>query len=45
MTPEEKATIVGLYRQGNDYATIGAIFGISASYVQQIIREYLKLKI
>lgn len=44
MTQEEKSAIVGLWRQGNDYATIGAIFGVSAAYVKIIVDEYLKNK-
>ena len=33
MTTHEKSAIIGLWRMGNDYATIGAIFGIGAEYV------------
>ncbi len=44
MEETEKAAIIGLWRQGNDYSTIGSIYGISASYVKQIIDEYLKSK-
>lgn len=40
MTSYEKSAIIGLYRMGNDYATIGAIYGISSDYVELIIREY-----
>ena len=40
MTTHEKSVIIGLWRMGNDYATIGAIFGISSDYVELIIREY-----
>ena len=40
MTTHEKSAIIGLWRMGNDYATIGAIFGISSDYVELIIKEY-----
>ena len=41
MTPNEKSAIIGHYRNGVDYATIGAIYGISSAYVGMIVREYL----
>lgn len=40
MTSYEKSVIIGLWRMGNDYATIGDIFGISSDYVELIIKEY-----
>lgn len=41
MNPHEKSVIIGLWRMGNDFATIGAIFGIGCEYVELILREYL----
>lgn len=40
----EKSVIVGHYRNGVPFATIASIFGISTSYVEQIIKEYLQDK-
>ena len=44
MTSYEKSAITGLWRMGNDFATIGAIFGIGAEYVQLIVREFSHYK-
>jgi len=44
MSAEERAVLIGLFRQGNDYAVIGAIFGISGVYVKQIVSNYLTQK-
>lgn len=42
MTSFEKSAIIGLYRQGVDFVTIGAIYGISGQYASTIVAEYLE---
>lgn len=44
MTSYEKSAIIGYYRSGATYQDIGFIMGISAGYVYQIVKEYLKKK-
>jgi DNA-directed RNA polymerase specialized sigma subunit len=40
----ERSAIIGYWRSGADFATIGYIMGISEAYVRQIINEYLRGK-
>lgn len=42
MTAEEKAAIIGYYRNGMTNQEIGDVMGISEAYAKQIISEYLK---
>lgn len=44
ITPEIKAQIIGLWRQGNDSAVIALLTGTDANDVDKIIREYKKEK-
>jgi len=44
MNPQEKAIIIGLYRQGSPYYFAAYLMGISEGYVRQIINEYLRGK-
>jgi hypothetical protein len=40
MNRYEVSIIIGLWRMGNDYATIGWIFSIGTEYVDLIVKEY-----
>lgn len=44
MTEFEKSAIIGYYRSGASYETIGLIMGISPNYAEMIVNEYLKTK-
>lgn len=42
MSDIEKATIIGYFRNGTPFKTIGFIMGISAEYAEAIVTDYLK---
>lgn len=44
MTTFEVSAIIGYYRSGATYQEIGFIMGISTTYAEQIVKEYLKTK-
>jgi DNA-directed RNA polymerase specialized sigma subunit len=44
MTDNEKAAIIGYWRNGATWHEIGLIMGISESYAKLIVKEYLKNK-
>jgi DNA-directed RNA polymerase specialized sigma subunit len=44
MTKFEISAIIGYYRSGATFQEIGFILGISATYAEQIVIEYLKKK-
>lgn len=41
MTPEEKAVIIGLYRQGNEFVVIALIVGYPIDIIQRVIHKHL----
>lgn len=44
MTNFEKSAVIGYYRSGASFEEIGFIMGVSAQYIEIIIKEYLKNK-
>ncbi len=44
MNSFEKSALIGYYRSGATLKEIGFIMGISASYVEMIVKEYLNGK-
>lgn len=41
MTDIEKSAVIGYWRQGATYMEIALIFGVSAYYIEIIVKEYL----
>lgn len=42
MTPEEKAVIIGLWRQGNEVGVIALTVGHPVYLIERVINEYQK---
>ncbi len=40
MTPEVKAVIIGLWRQGNEIGVIALTVGLPSYFVEKVINEY-----
>lgn len=44
LTPYQVSAIIGYYRNGMNYETIGVIMGIPDYYAKRIVEDYLKKK-